>query len=291
MVYRRVASPVHAARASVAAAYFIVLSTLAVVFDHPLLLATLLCSIVVTAQLARVSEVIAAALRFALPLGAAFALLNPLVSQNGLTVLARLGDIGPFGQIDVTAEALAYGGVIALKIVAIVLAARIASACIDPDEMLRSLRRISFHSALTAALATRMVPVLAGDSRRLAEAQRCRPHGSRGGLRGRIAIVRAVVSGALDRSVDVAATLELRGYGSTRRAPRLERPWSRHDMAFALAALILAGLGAAASTRGWAKFEAYPLLSVRLGWRECSLCAALLAIALLPFADRRGIER
>jgi hypothetical protein len=35
---------------------------------------------------------------------------------RGLTVFARLGDLGPFGQGDLTVEALVYGAVIALKV-------------------------------------------------------------------------------------------------------------------------------------------------------------------------------
>ena len=49
------------------------------------------------------------------------------------------------------------------------------TAAVDPDEVLRLFRRVSFRSALTATLATRMVPVLARDARRFADAQRCRP--------------------------------------------------------------------------------------------------------------------
>jgi len=61
-------------------------------------------------------------------------------------------------------EATAYGGVLALRAVALVLAGALYAAAVDPDEVLRLFRRVSFRSALTAALATRMVPVLARDA-------------------------------------------------------------------------------------------------------------------------------
>ena len=48
------------------------------------------------------------------------------------------------------------------------------------------------------------------DSRRLADAQRCRPGRPPGGM----ALMRATTSGVLDRALDVAAALEVRGYGS-----------------------------------------------------------------------------
>ena len=43
------------------------------------------------------------------PMALLIVAVNALVSRDGLTVLARLGDAGPLGQLDVTLEALAYG--------------------------------------------------------------------------------------------------------------------------------------------------------------------------------------
>ena len=58
--------------------------------------------------------------------------------------------------------------------------------------------------------------MLARDARRLADAQRCRP----GPPPSRARLVRAATAGVLDRALDVAAALEVRGYGAARRAPR-----------------------------------------------------------------------
>jgi energy-coupling factor transport system permease protein len=100
-----------------------------------------------------------------------------------------------------------------------------------------------------------------------------------------------VAAGALDRAVDVAATLEVRGYGTARRPPRERRPWSRHDLAFAFAAAGLAVLAVAAYAGGWEPFEAYPRMHAPLEPVVGILSAALAACVLLPFADRRGIGR
>ncbi len=76
-----------------------------------------------------------------------------------------------------------------------------------------------------------MVPLLAFDAQRIAEAQRTR----RPAARTRTLIARAITTNALDRALDIAATLEVRGYASGRpRAP--PAPRSRHDLAFAGAA-------------------------------------------------------
>ena len=147
----------------------------------------------------------------------------------------------------------------------LILITTLASLAVDPDETLRIVRRLSFRSALTASLATRMIPVLAADAQRLAEAQRTRPLGSPRGARGRLALLRAIVGGSLDRAMDVAATLEVRGFATARRAPRIPRPWSRHDRAFLASALAIAGLALLARVAGAARFDAYPEVHAPVG--------------------------
>ena len=288
MTYLRRASPLHAARGAVASLWCVVLALVALSFEHPLLLVALLATIVAAAAAARVGRRVLLALAISLPFALVIGLVNPLVVRDGLTVIARLGTVPVLGQLDITAEATAYGGVLALRALVIVGCFALHSAAVDPDELLRAFRRISFRSALTAALATRMVPVLGRDARRLHEAQRC----IAGEPAPRRAIVRAVAAGALDRAVDVAATLEVRGYGAARRAPRGGgRPWSRHDIAFTASAIALAAVALAAHLAGVQDFSAYPTFSAPVGAAQLGLCAVLAVCALLPFADRRGIGR
>jgi energy-coupling factor transport system permease protein len=220
-----------------------------------------------------------------------FALINPFVVREGLTVFARLGEIPPFGQVDLTVEALIYGAILGARIVVVTLAFALFTAAVDPDELLRLFRRVSFRSALTAALATRLVPVLARDAQRFEMARKCRADGGGEGAAAKVAVLRAVASGALDRAIDVAATLEVRGYGATHRGRQQRRPWSRHDLAFAVAALALVTLFLIASVAHIGHFEAYPLLEAPVGADEVALSLAIVVVSGLPFLDRRGIER
>jgi energy-coupling factor transport system permease protein len=287
VTYRRRSSPLHAARAGVGSLYCVVLAAVALSFEHPLILGALLVAVVGAAAGAQVLGPVARSLLWGLPFAMVIAGVNALVVRDGLTVIARFGELPPLGQIDVTLEATTYGGVLALRALIVIACFALHSAAVDPDELLRAFRRLSFRSALTAALATRMVPVLARDARRFRDAQRCRP----GPPASRLALARAVTAGALDRAVDVAATLEVRGYGGSGRPARRVRPWSRHDLAFAISAAALAALAAAASLAGWETFEAYPRLVVPAGGSEFAFAAALCLVALLPFADRKGIGR
>lgn len=285
MIHRRRASPLHAARASVASLWCVAASVVALSFTHPVVLGGLLAAVLLAASAARVGREVRRAVLFSLPFAVMIALVNPLVVRDGVTVLLRGGVVPVLGSLDVTLEAVAYGGVLGLRAVIVVACFALHSAAVDPDELLRGFRRLSVRSALTAALATRMLPVLARDGRRMAEAQRLRP----GASPSRATLVRAVATGALDRAVDVAATLEVRGYGAARRPPAVHRPWSRHDLAFAASTLALAVLAALVHARGLAGFEAYPRVSMEAGPGPLLALSALAAVLLAPFADRRGV--
>jgi energy-coupling factor transport system permease protein len=299
--YRRLASPLHATRAGIAAMWAVSLIAAALILYNPLALLVLLLGVLGAGAGAGVGRRLSRSLRTALIVGLPIVLVNVLVDRQGLTVFARLGDLGPFGQGDLTVEAVAYGGVIALKLALLIVTTTLAGLAIDPDALLRGVRRVSFRSALTATLATRLLPLLAADSRRLAEAQRTRPGGAPGGARGRVALVSAVVAGSLDRAMDVAATLEVRGLAAPRPAGRDRRAGrrdahrrrtalSRHDLAFAASAAAVLALSLAGRLAGIATFAAYPQLEVSADAATLALCGALLAAVLLPFCDRRGIE-
>jgi energy-coupling factor transport system permease protein len=305
LLYRPLASPLHAARAGVAALWGLALIAASLLLYHPVGLAALALAVLAAGWGAGVGRALAPALRTSLIVAVPIVLINVIASRDGLTVFARLGDLGPFGQGDLTVEAFVYGAVIALKVTVLILITALCSLCIDPDALLRICRRLSFRSALTASLAVRMIPVLAADAQRIAEAQRTRPdtHSIRpggpagradrrwvSGTRARVALIGAMLTGSLDRAMDVAATLELRGFAAAPRAPRLSRPWSRHDLAFCVSAVAILALALLASIGGVASFTAYPLVHAPVGLGLLALCGALALAILLPFADRRGIE-
>jgi len=290
VTYRRRASPLHAARAGVGALWCLALMLVALSFEHPLVIATVLAVALAGGAAAHVGRtVLRTALWMVLPFAIPIAVVNALVTRDGVTVVFRGGSFPVIGRLDVTAEALAYGAVLGLRAVAIIACAALLAAAVDPDELLRAVRRRSLRAGVTAALATHLVPVLARDGRRLADAQRALTGGPPTAA-ARLGVVRAVTAGALDRATDVAATLEVRGFGSGSRPPRRPRPVSRHDLAFGASALALAVLAVGGWFGGWDRFDAYPRLVVPLDAGVALIAAVLAASALLPFADRRGIE-
>jgi energy-coupling factor transport system permease protein len=285
--YRRRCSPLHAARPAAGCAYCLALACGALILSSPVALAAVVVAIAGAGVGAGVGRELRRAAALAVPLAIVIALINALVTRNGLTVIVRLGDLPLLGHTDVTVEATVYGAILGLRALALIMCGALYTAAVDPDEVLKLFRRISFRSALTATLATRMVPVLVRDARRLADAQRCRP----GRPPSRLALMRAATSGVLDRALDVAAALEVRGYGRPGRPPRTRRPYSRHDLAFAASAIAIVALSVGGRIAGLIAFSAYPSLHAPVGVGAIAVAAALPACALLPFADRRGVQR
>lgn len=291
LAYRPSASPLHAARASVSACWVLALIAASVLLYHPLALAAIGLATLTAACLAKVGRRVARTLRMALVVALPIVLVNVLVSRQGLTVFARIGDLGPFGQGDLTVEALVYGLVIGLKVSVVILLCALGSLTVDPDELLRVCRRLSFRSALTSSVTLRMIPLLGNDAQRLAQAQRTRPDAdAQGALRRRTLLLAATVGGALDRSLDVAATLEVRGFATARCVRTRRQPLSRHDIAFAASAAGVLAVAVAAQLSGAVTYDAYPLLHCPTSLTTIGFCAAIASVALLPFLNRRGIE-
>jgi energy-coupling factor transport system permease protein len=219
-----------------------------------------------------------------LTLGVLIVVVNALVVNRGETVLARLGDWPLLGVVDVTAEAIVAGLVIGLRAAVAMIAFAVYSACVDPDRVLRALRPVAARSALTATLVSRLVPVTAADAGRLRDAARLRGPGA--AEVGRAPLARRLLAGSLDRAVDVAATLELRGYSLEAPRPERRRHRSRYDRRFYLAgaAVLLAAI--AGKLLGADDFQTYPTVQVGLGPVTLALSALLVVSGLTPWRRR-----
>jgi energy-coupling factor transport system permease protein len=233
------------------------------------------------------------AVRFSLKMGLALALLivvvNALVVSRGATVLARLGEWPLFGEVHVTAEAIVAGASGGLRAAVAIIAAAVYSACVDPDRVLRVLRPLAGRSALTATLVSRLVPVAAADAGRLRDAARLRGPGA--APVGKAPLARRLLAGSFDRAVDVAATLELRGYGLDAPRARNRRTRSRYDKRFYAVAAVVMGAAIVGKAAGADDFNTYPEITVGLGPTTLALSALVALSGLAPLRRRSRAHR
>jgi energy-coupling factor transport system permease protein len=276
--------PLVDASALAATAYLASFALVAFVFSDPIVLAGAGVAVVVAGIASGATRALLLALRWGAALAILIVAVNAIASQRGDTILVRGWDLPVLGQIDVSGEAIVEGAVLALRIVVVMMAFFVHTARIDPDRMLRLVRPVARHSAMTATLLARLVPLAAADYTRLGEAARLR--GPAAEPVGRGAIARRLVAGSLDRSVDVAATLELRGYA--RGAPRSPGPVrrSRYSARFALCGLAVAVAAVASRAAGVGAFEAYPTVAMDADAATLALAGVMPVLAAVPFIHR-----
>lgn len=284
--------PLGTARPWVAAVYLLPLAIAALAFSNPVVLIGAGVAALAVGISSGAGSSLLQPLRWGMALALMVVIVNGLVAQRGSTILIRGWELPVLGRLDISAEALAEGGVLALRILVALLVFAVWSACVDPDRILKALRPLAARSALTATVIARLVPLAAADAQRLSIAGRLR--GPAAAPLGRAAIARRLLAGSLDRSVDIAATLELRGYGlGGRLRPVRHRREPGEGTLLACGVASLALLTGAAFA-GLAGFDAYPTISIDLDAGVFALGAGLVLIGLLPFAARRarlGIER
>jgi energy-coupling factor transport system permease protein len=276
--------PLQLASPGAAVAYLGAIVVVAFLYSNPLVLVAAGVAAVLAGLLAGARRAVEFALKMGLSLAVLIVVVNALVVSRGETVVARLGDWPLFGPVNVTFEAIVAGASMGLRAAVVLVAGAVYSACVDPDRVLRALRPLAGRSALTATLVSRLVPVAAADAARLRAAARLRGPGA--AAVGKAPLARRLLAGSLDRAVDVAATLELRGYSldapPARARRSRSRSRSRYDGRFyAIGAVVLAA-AIAGKALGADDFQTYPSVEVGLGSATVVLTTLVALSGLAP---------
>ena len=167
---------------------------------------------------------------------------SPLFARYGGIVYWEGPSIPVIGKLDVTSEELAEALHQSLRFVAVGLAFAAYALLLDHDRLLLAGGRLR-RSVLAIALATRLLPTLERDASGFVEALRGRGVAVEG-LRGHARLMSPLVAGSLERSLNLAESMEARGFGRPGRTRAPSPPWSNRDrVALAGAALaVLAGV-------------------------------------------------
>jgi energy-coupling factor transport system permease protein len=174
----------------------------------------------------------------------------------------------------VTAEAVLRAFYEGLQLATIICAVGAANALASARRLLRSVPAALYELGVATVVALTFAPQLVSDAARVRAAHRLRGQ-SGTGVRALGRTVMPVLEGALDRSVELAAAMDSRGYGRTTDASRVDRR---------LTALLTFGglLGVCVGVYGLLDASASPLLGL-----PSLLLGAVLAAAGLAFGGRR----
>ena len=162
--------------------------------------------------------------------------LSPFLAVHGTSVLWSGPIVPVLGVIDVTSEEIREAALFSTRLLAVALAFAVYALRLDHDSLLAAAGRVR-RSAFIAALAIRLVPSLERDAFGLAEAVRGRGVPVEG-VRARSRLVSPLVAGSLERALNLAESMEARGFGRAGRT-RLPGPaWRGRDRLVAAIALV-----------------------------------------------------
>lgn len=136
----------------------------------------------------------------------------PSVELPGWMAGVNLG--GP-----VTVELLVRAAVEGMRLAAVIACFGAANALANPYRLLRSLPAVLYEMGVALTVSLAIVPQTVLAAGRVREARRLRGRAVRG-LRGLRGLAMPVLEGALERSVDLAASMDARGYGRRRAVGR-----------------------------------------------------------------------
>ncbi len=204
------------------------------------------------------------------PVGLHVAFTLPQVVLPGFMAGVRFGGL-------VTWESVVVGLTEGLRLATMIICIGAANSLTPPSRLLRSVPAALYEIGLAVVVALTFAPHLLEDARRVRSARRLRGHDE-----GRIAAFARssgpVLDGGLERSIQLAAAMDSRGYGRTGQVSDRERRTQ--------AALILAGFcGVLVGMYGL--FDASAPQT--LGWPMLGL-GSVLAVAGLRAAGRRSIR-
>ncbi|HYH10973.1 MAG TPA: energy-coupling factor transporter transmembrane component T, partial [Thermomicrobiales bacterium] len=156
----------------------------------------------------------------AVPIGVVF---NMFTVHAGDRDLFRVPSDVPIIGGTVTLNAVVYGLLSGLTVVALVATGTTVAAAIDWSALMRLVPARAAAIAVAGSVAWAFLPQLSTSWREIREAQAARGHRWRG-VRDALPLIVPLMAGGLDRSVTMAEALESRGFGAV--APmRQASPW------------------------------------------------------------------
>ena len=187
------------------------------------------------------------------------ALINPLVSHNGATILFLLNDA------PITLEALLYGLQSAAAIFGVLIWFDTFTKLMTDDKLLCLFGALSPKLALILSMGLRYVPLLHRQTKKIAQTQTAlglyREDTLIDRIRGNTRVFSVLVTWALENGIITADSMAARAYGIGRRSYLSRFSFKKSDAFFILLSLFLALPTAIALAVGALDFSLYPTVT------------------------------
>lgn len=169
---------------------------------------------------------------FSLALFAVMALINPLTTHNGATVLFVMNDK------PVTLEALIYGIAAAAMIISVLYWFRSFTEIMTSDKLLYLFGALSPKLALILSMALRFVPLFGGQIKKTEQSQKAlglyKEDNLTDTFKGKLKVFGIIITWGLENGIITADSMTARGYGTGKRSHFSVFVWNFRDVCLLL---------------------------------------------------------
>lgn len=281
LAYREKDNLLHKLHPLTAVTYIAAIVILSLIFSHPVYLLGLFLAVGAAIAASGNLREWKPYLLVSLGMVAVIMLVNAVFVRAGSTVLLYGPRVPGLGKIKITLEAICFGAAMGIRLLVIISAFCLYTHAVHPDKVLKLFSRLGSKSVLAVTLSTRLFPLMARDALRIAEVQRCRgvklDTGSRWQrLKNRLPIINVLLLSSLERSLQVAESMQARGYGSGKRTYYSRDLWRPRDFLILSAVAVSLAAGIMAALQGWSGYTFYPRLEeFRLDELKMAILVAL----------------
>lgn len=239
--------------------YFVFLFAAAMMLKHPVYLLTLLLVVTAVAGFQGGARGLIRPLPYYVLLALVILIANPLITSRGRTILFY------FRDLPVTLESIAYGAMLAVSLLTVLIAFIGYNEVITPGRFLYLFARVAPRSAFVITVAMRFVPLLKRRMKEIIQVQRSQGYfhyKKKKWLQAKEAMdtLHTLVSWSLEEALQTGMSMRSRGYGLGKRSYALVYRMERRDK---LALWWLSGTGLATiagAAAGLGRYSVYPKL-------------------------------
>lgn len=168
------------------------------------------------------------------------ALINPLFSHNGRTVLFVINNS------PITLEALIYGITASAMVISVIYWFRLFSQMMESDKLLYIFGKLSPKTALVLSMGLRYIPLFRRQTKKINDTQKAlglyKDDNMIDTVRGKLRVFSIMLTWALENGIVTADSMASRGYGIGRRTHFSVFRFKRSDFVLIALSLILTSL-------------------------------------------------
>jgi energy-coupling factor transport system permease protein len=208
--------------------------------------------------------------------------LNFVSAHLGRTTLFALPDNIPALGGPYTLEALAFGAANGITVAAAIIAAAAFSLLLNPHDVMEALPKALSRTGTAIAASMNLVPSVSSSFTQVSEAQRMRGWQPKG-PRSWAEVVVPVVLTSVEGSIQLAESMEARGFGSGPRTSMDTGKLAQNDWLLIAMSAIAVAIFVLAHLAGWAAdWYPYPSITVpAIDIRPLMACCLLFTPAVL----------